>query len=301
MNMDHCKQRKLKMTIKMILAPLLGALIGYITNDIAIKMLFRPYKAKYIGRFHIPFTPGVIPRRQERIAKSIGTVISDELLSAETIKKAALSEKALATVRSTVDQWLDGVVSEERTLRNILTDKVRVENLPEKEEKVKTHLKELIFAKVLEAGLGHKLAKLAVSEVNIPLLANVIRTMEEPVAKMIDNMINTKGEDFIAGEIDKLDRKLLDDSVRSLVSDYADKKDEVTDAAVNIYTRFINELLPELIKKIGIDRIVTDKLMEYDPSGLEKLIFRVAKSELKAIVYFGAFLGFMMGFINLLY
>ena len=38
-------------------APLLGGLIGYITNDIAIRMLFRPHKAKYLFGIHIPFTP----------------------------------------------------------------------------------------------------------------------------------------------------------------------------------------------------------------------------------------------------
>lgn len=49
------------MMIKYILMPFLGGIIGYITNGIAIKMLFRPRKAVYLGHWKIPFTPGLIP------------------------------------------------------------------------------------------------------------------------------------------------------------------------------------------------------------------------------------------------
>ena len=50
------------MILKMLSAPLLGALIGYITNWLAVKMLFRPREAKYLFGHRIPFTPGVIPK-----------------------------------------------------------------------------------------------------------------------------------------------------------------------------------------------------------------------------------------------
>lgn len=47
------------------MTPLLGVIIGYITNDIAIRILSRPHKAKYIGSFQIPFTPSLL-RKAER-------------------------------------------------------------------------------------------------------------------------------------------------------------------------------------------------------------------------------------------
>lgn len=49
---------------KIIVAPILGGIIGYITNDLAIKMLFHPRNSIYIGKFHIPFTPGLIPQQK---------------------------------------------------------------------------------------------------------------------------------------------------------------------------------------------------------------------------------------------
>ena len=58
------------MDLSYIMAPLLGGVIGYITNDIAIRMLFRPHTAKYVFGIHIPFTPGIIPKEKERIAEA---------------------------------------------------------------------------------------------------------------------------------------------------------------------------------------------------------------------------------------
>ena len=61
------------MSIISILAPpIIGGVIGYITNDLAIKMLFRPYAPVYIGSFRLPFTPGIVPKRLENLAALLG-------------------------------------------------------------------------------------------------------------------------------------------------------------------------------------------------------------------------------------
>jgi uncharacterized membrane protein YheB (UPF0754 family) len=74
-----------------------GAIIGYFTNDIAIKMLFRPYRALYIGTKRVPFTPGLIPRNQERLAKNISKTIMGSLLTPEELQK--LARRLLQTER----------------------------------------------------------------------------------------------------------------------------------------------------------------------------------------------------------
>ena len=51
--------------------PILGAVIGYVTNRIAIQMLFRPRTGKRILGFHVPFTPGIIPKNRNELAASI--------------------------------------------------------------------------------------------------------------------------------------------------------------------------------------------------------------------------------------
>jgi len=77
--------------------PVAGSIIGYFTNDIAIKMLFRPYKAIYIGKRKLPFTPGLIPSNQERLAQKVSDTIMGSLLTPGELQK--LAQRLLATER----------------------------------------------------------------------------------------------------------------------------------------------------------------------------------------------------------
>lgn len=60
------------MVLNWIVQPVLGAVIGSVTNYIAIKMMFRPYTEKYIFGKKLPFTPGIIPARRKDIAVPSG-------------------------------------------------------------------------------------------------------------------------------------------------------------------------------------------------------------------------------------
>ncbi|OCA87415.1 DUF445 domain-containing protein [Pseudobacillus wudalianchiensis] len=66
---------------------IIGAAIGAITNAIAIRMLFRPYDPKYIGKWKLPFTPGLIPKRRGELARQIGKTVEEHLLTPESIER----------------------------------------------------------------------------------------------------------------------------------------------------------------------------------------------------------------------
>ena len=80
-----------------IIPPIAGSIIGYFTNDIAINMLFRPYKAIYIGKRRLPFTPGLIPRNQERLAQKVSDTNMGSLLTPNELQK--LAKRLLKTER----------------------------------------------------------------------------------------------------------------------------------------------------------------------------------------------------------
>ena len=69
-----------------------GGVIGYLTNALAIRMLFRPLTRKYLFGIPVPLTPGIIPRRRGELARSIGRMVSRDLLSAETLRDRLGSE-----------------------------------------------------------------------------------------------------------------------------------------------------------------------------------------------------------------
>ncbi|MFS8797462.1 DUF445 family protein [Synechococcus sp. R65.1] len=91
-----------------VVPPLAGLVIGYFTNDIAIKMLFRPYRPYRVFGWRIPFTPGLIPQNQPRLAKQIAKTIMGSLLTPEELHN--LARKLLQTERMQAGiRWLLGV------------------------------------------------------------------------------------------------------------------------------------------------------------------------------------------------
>ena len=85
-----------------IMPPVLGATIGYVTNAVAIKMLFRPYREWRIFGLRVPFTPGIIPRRRGNFADSIGGMVTDELLTEDTVVKQTSSSSFVEGLKTSV-------------------------------------------------------------------------------------------------------------------------------------------------------------------------------------------------------
>jgi uncharacterized membrane protein YheB (UPF0754 family) len=85
-----------------------------------------------------------------------------------------------------------------------------------------------------------------------------------------------------------------------LYARYQDREDMLIEKLTGLYTSILGDNLGRLLRAINIEKIVVDKINGLDPAELETVIFGVMKRELRAIVYLGALLGFLMGFINLL-
>ncbi|NIA19124.1 MAG: DUF445 family protein [Xanthomonadaceae bacterium] len=71
--------------IPFLAPPMVGAVIGYFTNYLAIKMLFRPLEQKRIFGIPLPMTPGIIPAKRKELATNIGRMIGDHLLTSDVI------------------------------------------------------------------------------------------------------------------------------------------------------------------------------------------------------------------------
>lgn len=105
---------------QLVISALVGAVIGYITNWIAIKMLFRPLTAKYILGIRVPLTPGVIPKEKARLAQSVGEAVSGHLLTGEYISGQLLSPRAEKQIRAFIREKIRD--AGDKTLEDILED-----------------------------------------------------------------------------------------------------------------------------------------------------------------------------------
>jgi uncharacterized membrane protein YheB (UPF0754 family) len=86
--------------------PLLGAVIGYVTNDIAIRMLFRPLTEKRLFGLRLPFTPGIIPRRRYELAESIARMVSRELITPDAVRQQLANPEFRQRLESNVQSLL---------------------------------------------------------------------------------------------------------------------------------------------------------------------------------------------------
>ncbi len=87
----------------LIIFMLVGGLIGYITNKIAVKMLFRPIKPINLIIFKIQ---GVLPKRKDELSKSIARTVKDKLLNEEDILNSLLTTDSKARLRKALEDEL---------------------------------------------------------------------------------------------------------------------------------------------------------------------------------------------------
>jgi uncharacterized membrane protein YheB (UPF0754 family) len=100
-------EMNLPLNTRLTLSLFVYGFIGYITNVIALKMIFRPYQEKYLFGLKLPFTPGVVAKNKGRFADSMAKFVGEELLEAQTVNQI-LQER-----REGIEERLKEVISQE--------------------------------------------------------------------------------------------------------------------------------------------------------------------------------------------
>ena len=106
--------------MRILIPVLVGSLIGYLTNWLAIKMLFKPHYEKKIFGIHVPFTPGLIPKERERISKNIGEAVGIHLLSTDTIIEAISDTENEKKIRHWISEKIEKLRSDDSTVDEYL-------------------------------------------------------------------------------------------------------------------------------------------------------------------------------------
>lgn len=91
------------------LLPFIAALIGWLTNYIAVKMLFHPKEKVRILFFDIQ---GVFPKRKHKLAEKLGKVVANELFSIDDIRHALAGDETQTEIRQVVSEKLDVFMNE---------------------------------------------------------------------------------------------------------------------------------------------------------------------------------------------
>lgn len=296
------------MNIEIITAPLVGGFIGLITNSLAIKMLFRPYREIRIMGLHMPFTPGLIPKEKPRIAHAIAQVISNYILDNDTILSALASDAIHAAYEQKYEkklaEWkaLD-LTCEEMLEKYGLTDAANISEVKMRnsvcayfveqctQEEIAKNLVDGAFSQVLDQlnPLLYKIGK------------NVLNSVKESVTAQVEDMIKIKGAEWIGRYLDNVYVEWMEKPVCEVVVLFENKMPNLKQDLWEKYKELVEHKIGRFLATLNIEKIVENKINEYDLEELEKMIMEISKKELNALVWLGGLLGIIMGFVNLLF
>ncbi len=289
--------------IKYASSPVIGSVIGYFTNYIAVKMLFRPHREIKLFGKRLPFTPGLIPKRQGDMAKAVGNAISRNLFTSKDLQKTVLSEKNMRKISESIVSMTYSEKSISDVLNSFSDGESNTSAWSAKASSVITD-KLILAAEKINAGkIITDIAKETIEEKkqSLGMFAFIIN----------DGIINSLFESFegkINTYIAKKGYEKLCPQIESIVLDYMGKpisgffEGADREKAVKVLADILKNALPPVFENvlpdIDIAGTVEKKINDMNVSELEALCLSVMKKELNAIVNLGALIGFLIGIIN---
>jgi uncharacterized membrane protein YheB (UPF0754 family) len=105
------------MDYKMFSLPIIGAIIGWIANCIALKMLFRPINPINLFGFKIQ---GVLPKRRTEFAHAIGRTVQKEFGFHNDIKEILTDERHIESFKVAIKTAVDNFVERRLTFTSPL-------------------------------------------------------------------------------------------------------------------------------------------------------------------------------------
>lgn len=167
--------------IRILILAIIGGLIGYLTNVVAIKLIFRPINPIKIPILNIEIM-GMIPKRKSEIAATIGQIISEQFLS--------------------IDEIIDGIITDE--------DKDNITNY------IKLKIKLILDEKMtLIPGTIKLLVQNYISDIIEDEIKSSIDELSKEIIIKANNRINI--EEIVKNKINELDLYELEEIILTIV------------------------------------------------------------------------------------
>ena len=219
----------------------IGAVIGGFTNSLAIKMLFRPYEARYIGKWKVPFTPGLIPKRRDELAVQLGKMVVEHLLTAEGIQQKMHDPAFKRTMIEYAQKEVLHLLETDEKIEDLLKRGLNIED-PADEVRVKANA-------YISGKIDMKLMEFKQKEM-VEILPEKMQMRIDEAIEPFSDLILTKISDYIASSEGKnklsvmIDRYLADRGTLG--------------SMINMFftnTRLVDKVQPELLRLLKQDDI----------------------------------------------
>lgn len=275
-----------------VLPPLLGAFIGYVTNYIAIRMLFRPLRPWRVLGVRLPLTPGIIPAKRHELAEKMGDMVGSHLLTSEDVGRALEKEGFRRELKGAVGDKLDAFLDRELGA---------VETLVPAEFRGRfRELVELLTWKGVKAVFDY----LESAEFEDRLRGFLCRRGDELLARDLESYLTPQRYEALRGHLDdRISAFLRSPGVGRAVAGFVDDRTEQWLAS----ERPLREILPADLVEVILGQLEKEipPLLErfggllYDPDFRERLAVKGKEAIEGFLDSLGGMSGLLAGFINL--
>ena len=248
---------------QVLLMALIGALIGGTTNTIAIKMLFRPYEAKYLFGKRLPFTPGVIPLRRDEASTKLGEIITGHLLTPEVFKEKLKSPETDKLIMHFIDRQIETIETE--------------------------RLAPSYFLERLSAGLTNKIVDSFNEEIRLKVTEEgqklYVRTIDDIMPSDALNAVDSKVAHLAYDINDKLVQYISSDKgfrdIYTMVDEFTENRGRIARSIKYVMTK---ESLTERVQTELLKLIQQEKMIDIETRVIEDEYKQIKQSELSELV-----------------
>jgi uncharacterized membrane protein YheB (UPF0754 family) len=246
-----------------------SGLIGFLTNWIAVTMLFRPAVKRPVLGY------GLIPAHKERIAYRISKAVADDLINPDLIRQKIQESGAISLYRTKATKYIKGVIDH-----------------PEFRSELKEIVVEYANAMIADPAVRTQLARKMLKEIEESLAD---RSLEKAALKAYAFLRGDEIQDIIEEALSRLPSTLEKglDKVDDFLDQLPDKIETNSEAIENT----VSEMLYKLIYQLDVQTLVEDNIKSYDEGKLEKMIRGATNEQLRIIQYMGAILGTIGGLV----
>jgi len=301
-----------------IVPPIAGAIIGFVTNVIAIRMLFRPLKEVRIFGVRLPFTPGILPRQRKNLAVSIGSMVERELLTPEILRERLSRDDVKDKIKQAISLFTEGIL--EKTPKGLSSGSADflLEKAPSALEKVypvfTAAVMEFVNRKDIRLGLeskGRILLQNIIAQLNslqrfILTAGQYDQTLQEKMPKIIDDLTATLDkflkdknvkESILNAASGTIGRMINEDEkkINALLNISEEEKNKLDDFIAEKLTGAVDGKIEYILSSIDIKSLVSDRIDSLDMIRVERIILDVMSNQLKYVELFGGVLGFLLG------
>lgn len=246
-----------------------SGLIGFLTNWLAITMLFRPtHKRPLLGQ-------GLIPAQKDRIAYRLARAVSEDLINPQIIKQKIHESQAIAKYREKATIYV----------KNIIDD-------PEFRASLKVLVVSYVDEMIADPEVRSSIAKKLMEQIDDAIEEN---SFEKVALRAYSFLKGQEMQDLVESALVKLPTGI--EHGLNKMDTFLDELPSKLDEHGSVIEEMVTGLLYKLINQLDVHALVEDNLRQYDEKKLENLIKNASNDQLKYIQYLGAVLGTFGGFI----